>query len=162
MPVSPRIEVASQSFHLNARFLKQGLAGLNDEDWRKRPGDHSNNILWIVGHLTWSRAMVLRRLDDDWTLPWMKLYARGEKCVDSPECPSPTTVMEAWEESCGRLDTALSAATDEVLDVPVTQGPPTADGKMSGMINFMAVHETYHVGQCAYIRSLLGKPGVMG
>ena len=162
MPISPRLEIASQSFNMNARFLKQGLAGLTDEDLRKRPNEHANHILWILGHLTWSRAMVLRRLGDDWAQPWMKMYARGEKCVDSPDCPSPKSVMETWEESSGRLDTALSAATDEVLDVPVTQGPPTADGNVSGFVNFMALHETYHVGQCAYIRSLLGKSGVMG
>lgn len=162
MPISPRLEVASQSFNMNASFLKQGLAGLSDEDWRKRPNDHSNHILWLVGHMTWARALVIRRLGDNWTQPWMKLYGRGEKCVDSPDCPSPKAVMEAWEESCGRLNTALGGATDEMLDVPVTQGPPTADGKVSGLINFMALHETYHVGQCAYVRSLLGKPGVMG
>ena len=26
-------------------------------------------------------------------------------------------------------------------------GPPSADGKLTGIVNFMALHETYHVGQ---------------
>ena len=39
---------------------------------------------------------------------------------------------------------------------------PDADGKLCGTVNFMALHETYHVGQAAYVRSWLGKPGVMG
>ena len=163
MPLSPRLEVASQSFNLNANFLKQGLAGLSEEDWRTRPNDHTNNILWLVGHLTWSRARVLARLGDKWTLPWMHLFARGEKCVDSPECPSPKAVMEAWDESCKRLNSAMGNATEELLDTPAAQpGPPSADGKLSGTVNFMALHETYHVGQAAYIRSWLGKPGTMG
>ncbi len=41
-------------------------------------------------------------------------------------------------------------------------GPPSADGKLSGTVNFMALHETYHVGQVAYVRSFLGHAGVMG
>ena len=71
--------------------------------------------------------------------------------------------MEAWDESCTRLNAALEAASDELLDTPAPQpGPPSADGKLSGVVNFMALHETYHVGQASYIRSWLGKPGVMG
>jgi uncharacterized damage-inducible protein DinB len=163
MPLSPRLEVASQSFNTNSSFLQQGVAGLDDEDWLKRPNDHTNHLLWIVGHITWARSMVLARLGDKWTLPWMRLYARGEKCVECPDAPSPKAVMQAWDESCGRLNKAMESATEELLDTPATKpGPPSADGKLTGIVNFMALHETYHLGQCAYIRSLLGKPGVMG
>ena len=163
MSLSPLLTVASQSFKTNANFLKQGIAGMNDVDWCKRPSEHSNSIQWIVGHVVWSRAMVLARLGDKWTLPWMQLYARGSKCVDSPDAPSPKALMEAWDESCSRLNTAMENASDELLNSPAPQpGPPSADGKLTGVINFMALHETYHVGQAAYIRSWLGKPGLMG
>jgi uncharacterized damage-inducible protein DinB len=150
MPVSPLLTVAAQNFNTNSSFLKQGLAGINDEDWCKRPNEHSNSILWIVGHVTWSRAMVLGRLGDKWILPWMSLYARGSKCVDSPDAPTPEAMMEAWDESCARLNAAMEKATDELLNSPAPQpGPPSADGKLTGVINFMALHETYHVGQAA-------------
>ena len=163
MALSPRLTVASQNFNTNASFLKQGLAGLNDADWLTRPNDHSNHILWIVGHLAWSRSMVLGRLGDKWTKPWMCLYARGAKCVESQDAPTPAEMMEAWEESCSRLHAALEAASDDMLDAPAPQpGPPSPDGKLCGTVNFMALHETYHVGQAAYVRSWLGKPGVMG
>jgi hypothetical protein len=163
MALSPRLTVASQNFNTNASFLKQGLAGLNDADWLTRPNDHSNHILWIVGHLAWSRSMVLGRLGDKWTKPWMCLYARGAKCVESQDAPTPAEMMEAWEESCSRLHAALEAASDDMLDAPAPQpGPPSADGRLCGTVNFMALHETYHVGQAAYVRSWLGKQGVMG
>lgn len=163
MPISTRLTVALQSFKTNSSFLKQGLSGLSDEDWCKRPNEHTNSIQWIVGHLAWSRAMVLARLGDKWKLPWMDMYARGAKCVDSPDAPTPKALMEAWDESCTRLNAAIESASEELLDSPAPQpGPPSADGKLTGIINFMALHETYHVGQAAYIRSFLGKPGVMG
>lgn len=163
MALSPLLTVASQNFNTNSTFLKQGLQGLNDEDWCKQPNEHCNSILWIVGHVTWARAMVLARLGDKWTLPWMPLYARGSKCVDSPDAPSPKALMEAWDESGTRLKTAMENASEDLLNSPAPQpGPPSADGKLTGTINFMALHETYHVGQAAYIRSFLGKPGVMG
>ncbi len=64
MPLSPRLAVASQSYNLNASFLKQGLAGLSDADWLTRPNGQCNHILWIVGHLAYSRSLVLGRLGD--------------------------------------------------------------------------------------------------
>jgi hypothetical protein len=90
----------------------------------------------------------------------MRLYDRGSNCVDSPECPGPMEVLRGWNETCVRLNAALEAATDESLDA--AQGPPSKDGKVSGFVNFLAFHETYHVGQAAYLRCWLGHPGVMG
>ena len=163
MPLSPRLAIASQSFNLNASFLKQSLAGLSVDDWCKRPNDHCNNLCWLVGHVAWSRTMILKRLGAEWTTPFLPLYARGTKCVESPDAPTSQALIDAWDETCGRLNAALEAASEELLDTPASKpGPPSADGKLSGTINFMALHETYHLGQCAYIRSLLGKPGVMG
>lgn len=163
MPLSPLLAVASQNFNTNSSFLKKGLSGMTDEDWCKRPNEHSNSILWIVGHLAWSRGIVLTHLGDKWTLPWMPLYARGAKCVDTPDAPTPQALMEAWDESCARLNKAIENASEDLLTSPAPQpGPPSADGKLTGVINFMALHETYHVGQAAYIRAWLGKPSVMG
>ena len=163
MPISPRLEIASQNFNMNSNFLKQGLTGFTDEDWLKRPNDRTNHMLWIVGHLIWSRSAVLARLGEQWKLTWMKLYARGEKCTDCPAAPSPSEAMAAWDESCTRRKTAMESATEDLLDKPAAKpGPPSADGKLSGTINFMVLHETYHVGQAAYIRSWLGKQSVMG
>ena len=38
----------------------------------------------------------------------------------------------------------------------------TTAGKVSGFIGVLAWHETYHVGQIAYLRSWLGLSGVFG
>jgi hypothetical protein len=160
--MNTRIAHAAQSFSQNSSVLKRSVAGLTDDEWTRRPNDHSNHILWIVGHVAWTRATLLARLDAPWVTPWLGLYARGKKCEDGPDCPSPGLAMETWSESCSRLSAAMEAATDALLDTPVTQGPPSADGKLSGIVDFLAFHETYHVGQIAYLRSWLGRGGPMG
>lgn len=163
MPISNRILVGAQSFNQNAAFLKQTVADLSEEEWLQRPNDHTNHMLWLVGHVAWARTMLLRRLGSEWTTDWLHLYARGTKCVASPDCPSPCVVLEAWDETCPRLNAALEAATEELLDMPAPKpGPPSVDGKLSGTVNFMAYHETYHIGQVAYLRAWLGRTGVMG
>lgn len=60
------------------------------------------------------------------------------------------------------LNGALANASADALAQPAGQGPPSADGKVSGIINFLAIHETYHVGQAAYLRCWLGHKGLMG
>jgi uncharacterized damage-inducible protein DinB len=40
--------------------------------------------------------------------------------------------------------------------------PPTTDGKISGVIRFLAWHETYHVGQISLVACMLGHKGQMG
>ncbi len=160
--INSRITHAAQSYNQNARFLKQSVAGVSDEEWLRRPNDHSNHLLWIVGHVAWARTMLLARLEAPWTIPWMGLYARGKTCEAGPDCPSPQVVMDAWQESCTRIHDAMEAASEELLNTPVTQGPPTADGMLSGVVDFLAFHETYHIGQIAYLRAWLGHGGAMG
>ena len=74
--------------------------------------------------------------------------------MECPDAPSPKAVMQAWDETCSRLNAAMESATEELLDTPAPKpGPPSADGKLTGIVNFMALHETYHVGAVCLFRS---------
>jgi uncharacterized damage-inducible protein DinB len=96
-------------------------------------------------------------------MPWLGLFARGEKVDDTAAYPSPEALASAWKDVTAALEAALESATDEQVAKPASHpGPPTADGKLSGTIRFLAWHETYHVGQIAYVRGLLGHKGLMG
>jgi len=119
-------------------------------------------MAWLVGHLIWARKSVLGRLGAEWTAPWLGLYARGAKLDPAAARPSPPELLSAWSEVSALLGEALEDASEEALSQPIKQGPPSADGKVSGVINFLAYHETYHVGQMAYLRCWLGHKGVMG
>ena len=57
---------------------------------------------------------------------------------------------------------ALESVSEDLLSKPATEGPPSLDGKVSGIVSFMAIHETYHLGQASYLRSWMGHKGVMG
>lgn len=162
MPVPSSIAVAAVSFNQNADFLKKNLDGLTDEEWVRCPDGCKNHILWIVGHVTWARSALLKRLGEDWSKPWLSLFGRGAKLDESPTYPTPEEAMLAWNESCERLNAAMESVSTEVLDAPSIQGPRSADGKVSGFVNFLAYHETYHIGQASYLRGWLGHSGVMG
>lgn len=162
MPVPTVVLAAAQNYKFNSDFLVNTVKDLKPEEWHKRPAANLNHVAWIMGHCTWARKALLGRLGTQWDKPWLGLFARGARIDSDAAYPSETAMLNAWRESADVLATALQNVSEEVLAQPATQGPPSADGKMSGIVNFLAVHETYHIGQASYLRGWLGYKGLMG
>lgn len=162
MPFPSQIANAAHSFQMNDDLLKKGFEGLTPEEWLRRPNDSSNHLLWIAGHVIWARGRVLEFLGTEWSRPWLPLFSRGAKLVDSAEYPTPQEATLALQEVTAALTAAMEGASEETLSKPAPERIPSADGKISGLVGFLAYHETYHVGQVAYLRSWLGHGGVAG
>jgi uncharacterized damage-inducible protein DinB len=162
MPVPNVIANAAENYRFNSDFLAKMVGDLSPEEWLNRPNEKANHIAWIVGHVMWARRDVLIRLDKQWSPPWLDLFAKGGKCSDGAPYPSSDALLDAWREVSSILASALGSVSEEVLSQPAKNGPPSPDGKISGVVNFLAIHETYHVGQVSYLRGWLGHMGLMG
>jgi hypothetical protein len=162
MPVSAVIAGAAGEFAHNTGFLQKAVAGLTSEQWLVRPSDHSNHITWIVGHVIWARHALINRVGGQWSCPGVEVFARSTKLDMSCSYPSSEALLALWRDSAVALDAALSDLTAEALAAPAPPGPPSPDGKLSGFIGVLAWHETYHLGQIAYLRSWLGQSGIFG
>jgi uncharacterized damage-inducible protein DinB len=90
------------------------------------------------------------------------MFARGAKLGEASGYPSPDEVLAAWNEVKTMLSAAMEGTTEEAMAAAGPEKIPSLDGKMSGMVGFMAYHETYHVGQACYLRSYLGHGQVLG
>lgn len=162
MAVPAVIEAAAQNYRFNDKFLVDTVKDLSAEEWRRRPSDGVNHMAWIVGHVVWTRSMLLKRLGEEWSAPWLGQFARGVKPGDAAGGPTPEELLKGWEDVSAVLASALEVASEEALAKPAGQGPPSADGKVSGIVNFLAIHETYHIGQASYLRAWMGHKGLMG
>jgi hypothetical protein len=160
MPIPSRIEHAAGGFRQNERMLVKSYDGLTLDEWQRRPGESSNNMLWIAGHLVWARSRAVASLGSSWDRPWFPLFARGAKPSAVEEYPAPDEVLAAWKEVTQSMTTAMEDATEELLEKSAS--PPSTDGKISGLVGFLSFHETYHVGQAAYLRCWLGRGGIVG
>lgn len=161
MPVPAVIATAAENYRFNYDLLVKTVKDLSPEEWLSRPGDRGNHIAWLVGHVTWTRGRLLSRLGTTWSQPWLDLFARGSKIEDANQYPAPEKLLDGWHEVSGVLTDALGNAPEELLAQPVTQGLPSTDGKLSGIVNFLAIHETQHMGQIIYLRCWLGNKGPM-
>ena len=77
--------------------------------------------------------------------------------------PSREQINEASREVNARLFAKLAALTDAEVNKDATGGPlPPSVRTVADRLAFLAMHDSYHVGQLAYVRKALGLPGVVG
>jgi len=162
MPVPCQIADAAHSFHMNSSLLKKSFEGLTNEEWLRRPNEHSNHLLWIVCHMICARGNTLGLLGKPWSAPWTSLFGRGAELTESAVYPAPEEVVQAFGEVGRLLKTAFEEVPEAALCASTEVKVPSADGTLGGVINFLAYHDTYHTGQVAYLRCWLGHSGVAG
>ena len=162
MAMNTEFALIARMFQTNAKVFEKALAGIPDEKWLACPHDSSNHLNWIAGHVIVMRSLVPRMLGQEWSAPWEKLYARGAK-LESPEAyPSAAELRRAWHEVSDKLSATLANVSAESLERPAPQPEFSLDGKVSGAIATLSLHETYHVGQAGYLRKLLGYGQTVG
>lgn len=155
MPIAPGFVTTAHIYKRNETMLAKSLDSLAGEQWLRRPQDASNCALWLLGHIAWARSRALKLLGVSWTAPWLTYFERGSKPEDAAHYPSCDEVLAAWKELCAMLEPALAAASAEAMAAPASQPSPSFDGTIGGMVSFLAMHESVHVGQMIYLRSLL-------
>jgi uncharacterized damage-inducible protein DinB len=143
-------------FKTNTDIVRKAIEGISPEHWFQRPGDDSNHLMWVAGHLVVSRGAVLKSLGTEWAVPWSSLFTRGAKLAAPNQYPVVEEVRSAWDDVSDKLLASFPDATADVLAKPAPTGPPSFDGKINGLVAFLAFHETYHVGQVSYLTKWLG------
>ena len=152
----------SGMFKTNTDIINMAIADVRTEDWLRTPGDASNHLLWLLGHVVVHRGQVLKTLGSQWDSSWASLFARGSQRVDESEYPTVDEIRAAWDEISQQLKAALSEPPSDVLTQPAPQGPPSFDKKTSGTVAFYAFHDTYHAGQITFLRKWLGYGQTIG
>jgi uncharacterized damage-inducible protein DinB len=148
-------------FAFNNYFVLQALEGLTQEELWRAPTSHNNSMLWVAGHVAQTRATVLQMLGEQMDTGWGNLFDRGAKLGDRKQYPSGSEIARVLREVNPRLKAALSALTDEQLNRPASLPIPGLK-TFTDELSFFALHDSYHVGQLAYIRKSLGYPGLAG
>ena len=149
-------------FKTNTDIVNKAIADVDPEHWFQKPGDDSNHLMWLMGHLVVHRGRTLKTLGADWDASWAPLFARGSERVADTEYPSIDEMRNAWSNVSDKLSAALQDTPADVLEQMAPKGPPSFDGKTSGTVAFFAFHDSYHVGQVSYLRKWLGYGRTVG
>jgi uncharacterized damage-inducible protein DinB len=149
-------------FNTNTELVGKALQEVPAEHWFRAPGNDSNHLMWVAGHLVVHRAAVLKYLGADWEASWSPLFKRGAQRTADEEYPSIEEIRSAWQAVSEKLLNLLASPPAEELSKTAEAGPPSFDGKMSGQVAFFAFHETYHTGQVSYLKKWLGYGQTVG
>lgn len=149
-------------FSANDGLITRAVDGLTADELWHRPSDHSNPMHWLVGHIVHTRAFVLRLLGEEYRTGWGEIFRRGASLGERRDYPELAAIDRVRADISSRIRTQLSTATDDVLARPATMQLPGGTKTIADQIGFLAFHESYHVGQLAYIRKLLGHSGIAG
>ncbi len=157
-----RLAPLAEIFKLNTRLFAMALDGVDDELGQLRQGDRGNSLGWLAGHAASSRHVWAKLLGVNVDFPYPERFERGAKPSEDLDYPSLAELAEAWQGISSKALLAMEEAMPEILDAPVPFSTPSEDDSVLGALAFFALHESYHVGEMAYVRKLLGFSSLVG
>lgn len=158
----PAIKPLAFIFATNDSLAERSFQGVADGDLWKQPMPQSNPMLWIFGHMVDTRARLLKILGDDFDPGWGEMFGRGAALQETAGYPSRDRINEVSREVNTRLYAKLGTMAEADVSRPATRSFTSAVQTVGDQVSFLAMHDTYHVGQLAYVRKALGLAGVVG
>ncbi|MEQ8822718.1 MAG: DinB family protein [Sumerlaeia bacterium] len=164
--ISPMAAAYIKSLETSLMMLRR----LQTEPWQPghlafTPPHSTTSIHWSLGHIVGSTNRILIGLTGHGKLSdgQLKLFGRGTGHDAAAAYPAPDILMHQLEEIGEAAKAAIAAHSDEALiDEPPAGPVPEFMKTKNDVVNFMILHNVYHVGQVALLRRMQGLPNLIG
>ncbi len=158
----PRIKLIVDLYGVSERLALKALGEMKPEDLYERPIDKANSFHWVFGHIASSRYGLARALGLKESVVWGELYDYGSDVYDVSKYPTIEEIHTAFIDITKKLKARFETLTDEDLAVEPPFTIPGIEKNAAGTLSFLSLHESYHVGQLAYILRLHGRDKLTG
>jgi uncharacterized damage-inducible protein DinB len=160
--MNPSIKQIAGLYEVNGLLVWKSVADVDSSDLSVRPEDKANSLHWQVGHLTTSRYHIANILGLSAKPAWGEVFERGKEPAKTEQLPKLAELKTAWDNITTDMMRRLEEITEDELSGDAPWQVPVSEQTVRGAVSFMSLHETYHVGQMAYIRRLLGYERLVG
>jgi uncharacterized damage-inducible protein DinB len=146
---------------MNYGALFLNLEGISHEESLVQPESGGNCLNWVLGHMIATRNRILQLVGEApvWPREQAVLYSGREGSNWTRSSAAHLNSLKAdLARSQQQLIAALERMSDSDLAAPTRDGGGAPLGEVLGFFHF---HESYHGGQVALLRRLVGKPGVI-
>ena len=147
-------------YELNTDLLVNCLEGVADDAARRRPEGGANSLAFVAAHLADSRHFLTGRLGRALPNPLTPYLADARTIDDVASLPTLEEIRTAWLAVSEHLRGVLESLDEAALAPPQVHRFPFADTTPLGLVGFLAQHDSYHVGQAAFLRRQLGLPAM--
>lgn len=158
----PRIKLVTELYAVSERLALKALGEMKPEDLFVRPDDKANSFHWVFGHITSSRFGLAKALGLNDDVAWGKLYDMGADVYDASTYPPFEEIHAAFLDISKKLKARFETLTEADLAVEPPFSIPGIEKSTAGTLAFLSLHESYHVGQLAYILRLHGRAKLVG
>jgi uncharacterized damage-inducible protein DinB len=155
--MEPQVAPLAALYDLNTDLLLNCLDGLTDAEAQQRLAAGGNSVTFLAGHLIDTRHLLVARLGHPLPNPLARYLADVRSIEEMRELPSLEEMRIAWPAVSNHLQEVLSELTVTELEQPNVHRFPLSDSTRLGLIAYLVQHDSYHLGQIAFLRRQLGK-----
>lgn len=153
--VDPRLKSLSTIATLNRKLFLNCLEGITDEQLAYREGEGSSTVGFIVCHLLDARGYVAQMVGGTVDNPLLLSLRSLESEKALAAYPTADNLRAAWKQVSDILAGRLELVAPSELDGPASDILPVQDRSRLAALAFFFQHESYHIGQLAYLRKRL-------
>ena len=143
--------------NMNERLFINALAGVTDEQAKERISGHNNPLNWLATHTVWARynmAMLLGKPGDN---AYNGMFENFKPFDDTMKFDPLEKIKEEWNKASALLREGFASVSEEHLASDSPLKSPIGDFTIGGTIAFLAQHESYDIGQIAFLKKYLTK-----
>ncbi len=143
-------------YRLNTRLVLNCLDGLSDDDATARVTPATNNIAFLAVHLTDVRFFLAKMLGRELENPLAAAFSEVKSIEEVTSFPAIDELRLLWTDVSKQVMDCLKTAKPELLRSKAPHRFPVSDSSILGTVAFLVQHESYHLGQLAFLRKALG------
>jgi hypothetical protein len=151
--MSKSIYQSAIMLNMNLRLFINAMDGVTDEQANHRISDHNNPFKWMVTHTVWARyntcKMLGKPVDKN---PYDGMFENFRPFNEADKYPTMDEVRAEWNKASALLKEALESVTEEHLAADCPLKSPIGDNTFGGTIAFLTQHESYDIGQIAFLK----------
>ena len=139
--------------NMNTRLFLNALDGVTEAQAKERISSHNNPFIWLASHTVWARYNTCAMLGKPAAKnPYDGLF-EGFKSYDATaNYGTLAQAKEEWNKASELLKEALASVTEEHLAADSPLKSPIGDFSFGGTVTFLAQHESYDIGQIAFLK----------
>ncbi len=144
--------------NLNTRLFSNALVGITEEQAKERISDHNNPLSWLAAHTVWARYNTCAMLGKPAAKnPYDGLFESFKPFDATTDYGTLAQAKVEWQKASDLLKEALGTVTEEHLASDCPLKSPIGDFTFGGTVAFLAHHESYDIGQIAFLKKYLTK-----
>lgn len=144
--------------NMNTRLFNNALEGITEAQATERISAHSNSLIWLYTHTVWGRYLICDVLGRPVAKnPYKGMFENFKPFDPADKYQKLDEVKAEWKRSTELLNEALTSVTEEYLAADCSFKSPIDDVTNAGTLAFLVQHESYDIGQMAFLKKYYTK-----